>query len=161
MKNLITLKKFCLVVAIVGLLHTIVDAEELLYEHVQIHNNSSIFGAVMASDDTRLVNAITGMSTVDFLKKFSNLDNDFIFNKFLVPGYKYNSPKPVIGLYDSLAELRYTTLINTLIETYRWVVMSYIYPEFGKDIRWVSVVFKLNDGKYAVIVNCQEKNSSN
>ena len=27
MKNLITLKKFCLVVAIVGLLHTIVDAE--------------------------------------------------------------------------------------------------------------------------------------
>lgn len=41
MKNILTLKKFCLVVAIVGLLHTIVDAETIAIPNVKCWRHSS------------------------------------------------------------------------------------------------------------------------
>lgn len=158
MKNILTLKKFCLVVAIVGLLHTIVDAEAVALDGVRIYNKGINSGSVLFDDRLK---PNPNMDAIEFMKTAKNKENvTKLFDSVLLPGHGY-STEPIVSIYNNLAEMNHTPLVNEILEKHGYVLMAYYFPvEVGPDILIVRLTVKLNNGKYGSILNCQFKKNS-
>ena len=163
MKNLITLKKFCLVVAIVGLLHTIVDAESKVvrYDDQYINKTPYNTGSVVA---TTTFSPITSMTSEEALSMGFRSTNNNLFEN-LLPTYgsewEWGLEVPIARTYGNVAQYNYSSLVETLLNTYGSVILVYKCSLTGEDYMFVDLTMKFKDGKCLTYSNVLNKKNSN
>lgn len=159
MKNILTLKKFCLVVAIVGLLHTIVDAQAKVkgqYDNQILYKNQLNIGSVVALEAP--VNETTAAQWLDTMYETNALNNSmFGLTDSMPAGYKFALEKPLVTVRDNMSQIGLSTLVETLLDTYGCVYMLYVNAKVGGDYILTTLITKHKDGKCIVISNTMYK----
>ena len=146
-----------MVVAIVGLLHTIVDAQTKLkgqYDNQILYKNQPNIGSVVALEAP--VNEVTAAQWLDRIYEANTLDNS-MFADSMPAGYKFALEKPLVTVRDNMSQIGLSTLVETLLDAYGCVYMCYVNTKMGSDYILTTLITKHKDGKCVLISNTMYK----